>query len=293
MTLEDCRRFYAEEIRLTAALRSDALAEAYAHVPREKFLGPGPWRVASADQRVLSAAGLLRLMYTPVTDPRQLYHNVVIVLDESKDINNGQPGALARWMDALDLSPGDRVFHLGCGLGYYTAILAEVVGPGGHVVASELEPGLAERARENLAAYPQVEVHAGDGAALDPGPCDAILINAGVTEPGAVWLDRLREGGRLVLPLTISLSATLGQGVMLRIERRGAHLPASVVSPVAIFSCSALRDADGEAALRKALTTGGIARLKSLRRDAHEPGASCLAHGPRVCLSAASPDPIG
>src|SRR3989442_716766 len=77
----------------------------------------------------------------------------------------------------------DRVFHLGCGVGYYTAILAEVTGASGQVVAVEVDADLAAHARENLAAYPNVAVHDGDGAALDPGACDAMLINAGVTHP--------------------------------------------------------------------------------------------------------------
>ena len=58
-----------------------------------------------------------------------MYHNVVIALDDTHDLNNGQPSALARWIDALDLKAGGRVYHLGCGQGYYTAIMAEVMGP--------------------------------------------------------------------------------------------------------------------------------------------------------------------
>jgi hypothetical protein len=66
--------------------------------------------------------------------PREVYHNVVVSLDRAKDINNGQPSALGRWIDSLALKRGERVYHLGCGVGYYTAIIAEVVGLGGRVV---------------------------------------------------------------------------------------------------------------------------------------------------------------
>lgn len=51
---------------------------------------------------------------------------------------------------------------------YYTAIMAEVIGSNGHVCASEIDAELAARAQANLAAYPNVFVHAGDGADLDP-----------------------------------------------------------------------------------------------------------------------------
>jgi protein-L-isoaspartate(D-aspartate) O-methyltransferase len=135
MTLEECRRFYADEIRFAANVHLPALIDAFARVPREQFLGPGPWEIASADMRGLSALGAMQMSYTLVDDPRDLYHNVVVVLDKAGDINNGQPSALARWIDALDLKPGDRAYHLGSGVGYYTAIIAEIVGPAGSIVA--------------------------------------------------------------------------------------------------------------------------------------------------------------
>jgi protein-L-isoaspartate O-methyltransferase len=54
-----------------------------------------------------------------------------------------------------------------------------------------------------------------------------MLINAGVTHPHALWLERLCEGGRLVLPLTIAASATLGQDIMVRIVRHSGGLSAN------------------------------------------------------------------
>src|SRR5258708_1581885 len=38
--LEEARREFAEKIRTTAGLRSDALVRAFASVPREDFVGP-------------------------------------------------------------------------------------------------------------------------------------------------------------------------------------------------------------------------------------------------------------
>src|SRR5437899_10132126 len=150
-TIEDCRRFYAEEIRCVSNLASPALVEALASVPREKFLGAPPWQIGSAEQRSLSLSGMVRMAYTPTEDPRDLYHNVLVALDIAKDINNGQPSALARWIDALDLKPGDRAYHLGCGVGYYTALMAEIVGPTGSLVGIDANDDLAARAKENFA----------------------------------------------------------------------------------------------------------------------------------------------
>jgi protein-L-isoaspartate(D-aspartate) O-methyltransferase len=174
--------------------------------------------------------------YLTTADPRDLYHNVLVALDPSRHINNGQPSALATWIDALELKTGDRVYHLGSGVGYYTAIIAEVVGLDGSVAASEVDPGLAARAQENLAAYPNVSMHVGDGAAFDPGECDAIFINAGVTHPHPLWLERLSPGGRLVLPLTSAMDSTnvAGTGIVARITREESGFSARVVSMVGI-----------------------------------------------------------
>src|SRR5215469_8425231 len=158
MTIEECRAFYAQEVRFAASLGTPGLVEAFAKVPREKFLGPGPWQIGSAETRAMSIAGLGPLSYITVEDPREVYHNVLISLDRAKDINNGQPGSLGRWIDALELKPGARAYHLGCGVGYYTAIMAEVVGQKGNLVGLELQPGLAARAKENLRGYRQVEI---------------------------------------------------------------------------------------------------------------------------------------
>jgi protein-L-isoaspartate(D-aspartate) O-methyltransferase len=289
MTLEDCRAFYSQEIRFASNLATPGLVEAFARVPRENFLGPPPWLIGSAEARALSAAGMVQMSYLPVEDPRDLYHNVLVSLDRSKDINNGQPGSLARWIDALALKPGDRAFHLGCGVGYYTAIIAEVVGPSGSVVGLELQPDLAAHAKENLATYANATVHAGDGASFDPGPCDAIFVNCGVTHPQNIWLDRLREGGRLVVPFTMAMNPTLGQGIMTKIVRHRAGYSAEMVSPVAIFSGGNLRDPALEPLMLKALRSGGLLKLKSVRRDAHEPTDTCVLHAPEVCLSSAEP----
>ena len=289
ITLDDCRRFYAQEMRFAANLSSPALIEAYARVRREKYLGPPPWNIGSADQRALSFTGKVAMSYIPTEDPRDLYHNVVVALDAAHDINNGQPSALARWIDSLDLKPGDRVCHIGCGVGYYTAIMAEVVGPDGRVLGIEVNEDLARRANENLSGYASVKVEAADGASFDPGPCDAMLVNAGVTHPQALWLDRLQEHRRLVLPLTLAVTPTIGQGIMTRITRRGGSFSAEMVTPLAIYSCVGGRDPELEPQMRKALTTGALLKLKSVRRDAHEPAETCILHRSDVCVSSTEP----
>lgn len=286
VTVEDCRSFYAEEIRYAANLRSPALIEAFERVPRENFLGPGPWQIGGAPD---PATGRIDYQTTASADPRHLYHNVTVALDASRNLCNGQPGSLAAWINLLDLQPGNRVFHLGCGVGYFTAIMAEVVGITGRIIASEVDTGLAARAQKNLVGYSNVDVHAADGAAVDLGPCDAIFINAGVTHPHGMWLDRLAEGGRLLLPLTIPMAPGLGKGMMVKIVRHNGAFAAKMASFVAIYSCSSVRDAQLEPLLGKAMSTGAMFRIRSLRHDRHDQADNCLLHTQEFCLSSAEP----
>jgi protein-L-isoaspartate(D-aspartate) O-methyltransferase len=287
MTLEECRQFYSEEVRFAANINSAALVEAFARVPREDFLGSGPWKIAAVD---LGLGGTTYIQ-TPDANPRHLYHNVPVALDPARDLNNGQPAALAKWIDALGIKSGMRVYHLGCGVGYFTAIMAEMVGRSGSVVASEIDAELAARASTNLAGYGNVSVHSGDGADFEPGDCDAMLINAGVTHPQPKWLERLSLGGNLVLPLTVAagmgMGANLGKGVMARITRQANGFSANIVSFVAIYSCVGMREAHLEQALREAMGSGKLFKLRSLRRDFHEQTDTCLMHGADLCLSSA------
>ena len=288
MNIEECRRFYAEEVQLSSNIQSPALVEAFACVPREKFLGPGLWLIGSAEARSMSVMGAIQMSYITVEDPRKLYHNVVVAVDREKDINNGQPGALGRWIDALDLKAGERVYHLGCGIGYYTAILAEMVGPSGSVVAIDLNTELAARAQTNLTDYPNVTIQTGDGAEFHPGPCDAMLINAGMTHPTPLLLDCLSKNGRMLVPLTMARNATFGVGVMARVTRRDPGLSIEVVTSLAIYSCRNARDPEREQPLKAAMTKGRLMQMKSVRRDVHDQADSCVLHGPDVCLSTAA-----
>jgi protein-L-isoaspartate(D-aspartate) O-methyltransferase len=141
-----------------------------------------------------------------------------------RHLNNGAPSLHAKLISEASIKEGDHVVHVGPGTGYYTAIMAHLACPSGRVTAIEFDPALAERARQNLASLRNVSVAQGDGAAVPFDAADVIYVNAGATHPADAWLDGLKEGGRLVLPLT----ASQGFGNAdpnLPIERRGARIP--------------------------------------------------------------------
>jgi hypothetical protein len=61
-----------------------------------------------------------------------------------------------------------------------------------------------------------------------------------------------------------------------------------MVTPLGFYSGGSMRDPDLEPLMLKALITGGLLKLKSVRRDRHEPVKSCVLHGRAVCLSLAA-----
>jgi protein-L-isoaspartate(D-aspartate) O-methyltransferase len=271
------RQAYAEKIRGLAGLRSEALHRALSRVRREEFLGPPPWHL-------LTAADLGR-GYRETSEPAELYDNVLVGLDPSRRLNNGEPAALLRWLDSLELRPGDRFLHVGCGVGYYTAIAAEAVRPGGHVLGVELDPELAERARRNLAELDDVEVVSGDGAALPGSRCDAIFVNAGATEILPAWLDSLAPGGRLLLPLTVDFGQpNLGVGWMLLVRRGPGGDTGEFQGPVGVFHCAGARTEYGESRLRRFFAARPSGALP-LRRQPHREDSSCALHGAGFCLA--------
>ena len=101
------RRWYAEELRWCAHLRSEKLVEAFATVPREAFLGRGPWQLLSGTQPGL---GYRR---TQDADPCHLSHNVLVAIDARRWLNNGHPSFLAWLIDQLHLESGESVCHVG------------------------------------------------------------------------------------------------------------------------------------------------------------------------------------
>jgi protein-L-isoaspartate(D-aspartate) O-methyltransferase len=288
--LSALRRFYASEIAVVAGLRTPRLEEAFAAVPREQFLGPGPWDLAGMDPR---RPGSVIYRRTPDDDPRHLYHNVAVAIDTARELNNGHPSSLAAWLDALAPAPGETFVHVGCGVGYYTAIAAHVVGPGGRVVAFDVDEGLATRARANLRGEAHVRVIAGDGASHGfPDGCDAILVNAGFTHVLPHWIGALSPGGRLLVPITAGLPGSpIGTGGMLLVTRRrdGPGWRARLVSAVAIFSSPSGRDEAVSPAIRQALGTGAWLRVESLRVDTHEKADDCCIHFDGACLSSREP----
>jgi protein-L-isoaspartate(D-aspartate) O-methyltransferase len=284
------RHRYAEKIRALLwqnhRLRlSDKLVSALAQIPREKFLGPPPWLIRGMSSSTLWQRVVLRFAGRhahdwTTRDPRHLYRDVAVAIDPNRGLNNGQPSGLATWLHLLELQPGDRVLHVGCGLGYYTAVIAATVAPG-EVIGVELDAALASQARTNLGDVNRVTTVDANGVDYDSGPVDAILVNAGVTHPQVLWLDNLRTGGRMLVPLTNED----GKGMMLKVTRERVGWTAQFVSGLIIFHCVGGRDPELSGRLAAGFAEGSWRSVQSVRRDSHDPDSYCWLHLADLCLS--------
>jgi protein-L-isoaspartate(D-aspartate) O-methyltransferase len=273
-SLEAHRSFFAQLVAGQAGVTDGRLLEAFRSTPRERFAGDGPWKV-------FTRAGYVE---TPSDDPVFLYQDFAVALLPDRQINNGQPTLHAASIAALDPKQGETVVHIGAGTGYYTAILARMVGPEGVVHAYEIDPGLAEAASRNLADMPNVEVHARSGAERPIETSDAIYVSAGATGPLDVWLDALRSGGRLLFPLT----AASAVGAMLLIARTAAdRFDARFVCGAAFIPCAGARDEETEKKLAAAYQKGNLGAVRTLRRNT-PPDETCWCAGNGWWLSTAA-----
>lgn len=282
MNVTDARTYFAEELRVTCGLTSARLVEAIASVPRERFLPPGPWQLRGPyDQgpRLSDDA-----------DPRHVCHDVAVAIHAERNLYNGQPSLIAGWIEALKIDAGHRIVHIGCGTGYFTAWIASIVGQGGQVFAFDVDESLASRAAANLADMPWVEVRTGDGVHGLPRDVDAVLVHAGATHVLDEWLDAVKDGGRLLVPMTFAapgMPGGIGKGIVLHLHRQGDTWHARFGLALAIYSLIGARNEEMQAMLGKALMAGTFARVMRLRRDPHEQTAGCWLHGPSNCLAIA------
>jgi protein-L-isoaspartate(D-aspartate) O-methyltransferase len=114
------------------------------------------------------------------------------------------PHSYPLFYEPLALDEGHRFLEVGLGSGYGTALAREIVGPGGLVVAVEIDPKTLAFARANLAraGYRDVILVQGDGG-LGCGqhaPYDRICVTAACETVPPPLLEQLGSSGRLIAP---------------------------------------------------------------------------------------------
>lgn len=217
---------------------TDTVAAALRAVPREQFLPARIWVQETDDgpyEPIDRAAEPERWM-------RDVYaadHAIVTQFDDGAtqwpdrgwrpSCSASQPSVVAGMLDALDIQPGARVLEIGTGTGYNAALLAELVGPRGHVLTVDIDGQLVSAARQNLAAagyQDRVEVLLADGAtALAASDSVDRVIATAAVQLGRVpyaWVAQTRPGGVILAPMRTELAS--GPLVRLQVDPDGvAH----------------------------------------------------------------------
>lgn len=151
---------------------------AFDHVRREDFLPPDKRGFAAADAAVPIGYGQ----------------------------TNSQPSTVQAMLELLDVRPGHRVLDVGCGSGWTTALIGDLVGPEGEVVGVEIVPELVSWGRDNLAAYDMkwARVEQAREHVLgvpEAAPFDRILVSAEATHLPEELVEQLADDGLLVVPV--------------------------------------------------------------------------------------------
>jgi protein-L-isoaspartate(D-aspartate) O-methyltransferase len=177
------RRHMVEMIAIHADLASDEIGKAV------------------LDERVMAAMRKVpRHLFVPAPLAPFAYQDTPLPIGFDKTIS--QPFIVALMTDLLSPQPDEKVLEVGTGLGYQTAILAELAG---QVWSVEIVEEFASVARDRLRQlrHAKIEIREGDGSRgwSEHSPFDKILVSAAADEAPAALFDQLKPGGRLVMPL--------------------------------------------------------------------------------------------
>lgn len=149
------------------------------------------------DASVLAAMEAIpREKFVPENFRKAAYVDEDIAIAEERYLM--EPLVFAKLLQAMQIQPEDKVLIVGTGMGYSTAVIAQL---SRHVTAIESQRELSGMARKNLRTLSiEVEVFT---SALTVGypllaPYDAILVEGGVHFVPTSLTDQLAEAGRLV-----------------------------------------------------------------------------------------------
>lgn len=153
------------------------------------------------DRRVLDAMSQVdREDFVPEHLREMAYEDNPLPLEGGQTIS--QPYIVAFMLEAADLKPGDHVLDVGTGCGYAAAVTSRLVS---QVFSVEVVPSLYETAKKRLKhlGYENIEVRLGDGkeAFRDRAPFDAILVAAASKGIPSEFMNQLKMGGNLIIPV--------------------------------------------------------------------------------------------
>ena len=170
---------------------------------RRRYMVDG-LRAHGIHENVLDAMGIVpRHFFVPADAEDLAYADTPLGIGFNQTIS--APHMVAIMCDILDLRPGMNVLEIGAGSGYHAAVMAQLVGPTGHVHAVERIGGLVRFAKENLvrAGVDNVTVHEYDGTLglAEFAPYDRISVACAAPDMQEQLMGQLKDGGKMVIPV--------------------------------------------------------------------------------------------
>lgn len=142
----------------------------------------------------------------------QAYSDTSLPIGEKQTIS--QPYMVALMTELLELKGSEKVLEVGTGSGYQAAILATLAN---RVYTVERIRPLALQARRVLDSLGllNVSLKITDGTTgwEEEAPFDAVMVTAGAPDIPQQYVDQLKVGGRLVIPVGDQVDQVLVQGV--------------------------------------------------------------------------------
>lgn len=116
-----------------------------------------------------------------------------------------QPTTVAFMLELLEPKKGDKILDVGSGSGWTTALLSRIAGSTGQVWGVEIIPTLVTMGQNNLRKYRFKNasiVQASQKLGLpEKAPFNKILVSASASTLPRGFIDQLKIGGRLVIPV--------------------------------------------------------------------------------------------
>ncbi|WP_051581353.1 methyltransferase, FxLD system [Pseudonocardia acaciae] len=256
MRTEQLRTAMVSGLIASGRIRTRGVERAFRAVPRHLFLPELPSEQAYQDEAVATK-----------------WVDGVAVSSAS------QPSMMAIMLEQLELRPGHRVLEIGAGTGYNAALMSEVVGPAGSVVAVDIDEDLVQSAGEHLAAagVPGVTLATRDGALGYPerAPYDRIVLTVGSWDIQPAWWRQLAPGGRLLLPLSV-------RGSQLSVALDLMPGPPPYLRGISVRSCAfvRLRGQGAGPESSRPLDTDGLAVQTGDQRELDTAGLRALLRSP-------------
>lgn len=149
-----------------------------------------------------------RHLFVPHHMEQYAYEDGPLLIGHGQTIS--QPYIVALMTEAAELKPDSVVLEIGTGSGYAAAVLSKI---SKEVYTVERIPELSEQAEKVIhqLGYSNIHFKVGDGTLgwKEKGPFDAILVTAGAPVVPESFLEQLKVGGRVIIPVGDSISQQL------------------------------------------------------------------------------------